>query len=89
MYFFHPLCAGQHLVRQNALQQQGPMVQPHQPLAAPPHHVLNPNRNSREYSASAESSDSEDDSPLARALKQKKLKKTAGVNDRSAPRFAA
>jgi hypothetical protein len=59
-------------------------------MAPPPHHVLNPNhRNSREYSASTESSDSEDDSPLARALKQKKLKKTAAVNDRSAPKLAA
>ena len=54
-----------HMVRQNAIQ------------LTPPHHVINPNHhNSREYSASAESSDSKDDSPLARALKQKKLKKT-------------
>ena len=66
------------MVRQNAIQQ------------APPHHVIHPNnRNGREYSASTESSDSEDDSPLARALKQKKLKKTAGVNDRSAPKIVA
>ena len=64
-------------MRQNAVHQ------------APPHHVLNPNRSSREYSASAESSDSEGDSPLAQALKQKKLKKTAGVKDRSAPRISA
>ena len=47
---------------------------------APPHHVIHPNnRNSREYSAST----------VARALKQKKLKKTARVNDRSAPKIVA
>ena len=66
-----------HLTRQNAMHQ------------APPHHVINPDRNSRDYSASAESSDSEDDSPFARALKQKKLKKTGAVNDRSAPKIPA
>lgn len=44
----------------------------------PPHHVLNPNRNSM-YSSD---SDLEDESPFAKALREKKLKKTSSVHTR-------